>query len=681
MSRTHNTREILALAMVSVFAAIPASVASAADVKIPGALHIKPGKSVSFPFVLNDKGGKRWDIQTYGYIGQGTNNAMSYGNRLYVNGSSISFSGGRRSADGREIEIGPANYAGFRVSRRIRVFKEHDACRWLDIIENPSGAAKKVQLRYRTSINYGVRQVLASSGGGNFSAKDHAFITINSAGGNNIPHVLHVPCGPKSKLRPTMSRSSSSYVYMNWSISVPAHSAVVVCLFKSQGTQAQLTRRMKDWQSRPLLRDLPWSVRKLIVNMKSFGFDDEPLDVTREGMADRVELDNGDVLMGKLANPEYAIKTFYGDLTVPAKQVVGLVAQGKKAGRVLVALTDGQVVSGTLADPVIHLELPTGGTLNIPLDRTKQCGYRITDAKPEDIVMDEPLMVLRTGDRLAFIDEGLKLTLQSAHGSVDLPAGSILGVQLDLPDGGVHQVAFRNGSKLSGILGPDKLQVKLQLGPQVAVERQKVRRLVWSGETDECDGMTIVTLQNEDELIGRIDQKQLSIKHEFATEPVLVEPSNLLSIQFDPKRPGVAALKLWDGSTLRGRLAQDNLQFIVTPGGPTVSLDIARIVAIRSPMALPPKKLQAKIEKLIGRLGSEVFEERQEATAELIRIGGPARPLLKKRLNDPDPEIRQRVRDVLDRLGSNGATATPAPLTGGRQLFLGAQLRRDELVL
>ncbi len=669
MRRVCKALVLLVWCAVVVAVATPAAAQVTSSFRAPKDLHLKPGRSVSFPFVLTDKGGFRWDIQSGGYIGQGTNYALSNGNYLQVSGSTFNCGSGRRSADGKEIELGPWSRNGVRVWRRVRVLPDYNVCRWLDIFENPSDVAKTLQVQLRTSMNYGLRQMHTSSGTGSFGSKDWAFITVHSyTGTRNIPQLLHVPCGPKSKLRPTVQKSSQAYV--RWNLTIPPRKAFVLCHFQSQGSQDDLKKRMKEWQFRPLMKDLPWSVRKLIVNMRTFGFDREPLVIARTGLADRVELDNGDVLLGRVVNTQYKLTTFYGDFNIPAAKVTGLVAQGKGAARALVALSDGQVISGTLADPTLLFELPTGGTLRVPIDRVRQCGYQIGASKPEEVVMDSPLLVLRTGDRLAFEDQGLKLMMHSAHGPVNLPAGSLRGVQMDLPEGGIHQVTFRNGSKLSGILGPAVLAVKLQLGPQMTVQRQKVRRMVWPGDANESDGVTTVTLLNEDELFGRVDLKQLALHNEFSATPLQIDPTNVVSMTFDARRPGIAALRLWDGTVLRGRLAREELPFSIAVDGPRMTLDVARVVAIVSPMAMPPKELQKHIEELIGKLGSEILEDRQKAAADLVRIGTPAKPLLNERLNDPDPEIRQRVRDVMEELESGTVEPPPVrpqPMMWGRQ--------------
>jgi hypothetical protein len=53
------------------------------------------------------------------------------------------------------------------------------------------------------------------------------------------------------------------------------------------------------------------------------------------------------------------------------------------------------------------------------------------------------------------------------------------------------------------------------------------------------------------------------------------------------------------------------------------------------------------ISRLIGQLGSERFQERENATQELSRLGKSALPGLKKASNSPDAEVRRRAGQLI----------------------------------
>lgn len=61
-----------------------------------------------------------------------------------------------------------------------------------------------------------------------------------------------------------------------------------------------------------------------------------------------------------------------------------------------------------------------------------------------------------------------------------------------------------------------------------------------------------------------------------------------------------------------------------------------------------------RIEELIKRLAAEEFSVREKATKELAKIGKPAEPALRKALESEDPEVRQRVKRILESLKPSG---------------------------
>lgn len=80
----------------------------------------------------------------------------------------------------------------------------------------------------------------------------------------------------------------------------------------------------------------------------------------------------------------------------------------------------------------------------------------------------------------------------------------------------------------------------------------------------------------------------------------------------------------------------------------------------------PAEDLQAKIEKLVARLGAEVWKDRELATRELIKIGKPAIPALEKAAKSEDPEVRIRARGALDLIRGGEAGRAEAPEGEGK---------------
>lgn len=376
-----------------------------------------------------------------------------------------------------------------------------------------------------------------------------------------------------------------------------------------------------------------------------------PPHVRRVALADRIELNDGKALLGTVENERYTITSSVGKFEIPAGRVAAIAPVGKAGPDVWLMLADGQVLRGPLAEKVIRLELTTGSTLRIPLGRIRQLGYRITKDKPASPPPAGQMVLLRSGERLRWADAELKIPLQTGYGKIALPATSFLSVELS---GLRHRVRFTNGSMLSGTLAAEKLKLRLQLGREVAIARERIVRLVGSAKpVAPPPGAATVTMRNGDRLLGRVTDKTLTIRTELGD--AAMPPECVLTMTFDPA--GKLTARSWDGSVLTGKLAGKTVSFSFATGGPALKLPVAQIASITRPYALPPPQTVKKIEKLIALLGAAAYADREQAEKQLIRIGAAAKPILERHLKDTDPEVRLRIRRILEKL----APPKPAP--------------------
>ncbi len=619
-------------------------------------LHIPQGRRVNFTHTMTDGAGFRWDIQYYGTVGQGTNYAYSGGLYLQINGSNFSSNGrGWINAKGDEIEIGPYNRNNLKIYRRIKVYKDQGLARWLDIFENPTGQTINLKVRIYSNTNWTIGNKRYSSGKGQFTDKDFACITQTQGG--NAPAVLHYVCGKRSKLRPTVSIQNNQ-IYVNYSLTIPARSSVVLCYFESQNNSADtLAKLMKTMKPYKLLRDLSPSVLKMLINMpQSGGFGGIQLD--RNESSDFVKTTQGDPIYGQIENQSFVLDTLFGPMTLPAGQVVGMAAIPGQERHVRVLLTGGQIIAGAMSKgDKLKLKMPAGGDLAVPFKDVRKCAYRISPDKPEEDSVVRPMMVLRTGDRVAFKGSAIALRLRTRLGTIELKPADLLSITMDNPSNGIHRVTFLNGSHLGGFLEPENIPLTLKLGPKLMVPRNLISHVHFAPEEKTDNTLDSVTLSNGDELFGHLVSKTLVVQTQYGE--VKLKPENIKGIALSPSHLGRVAMLLWDGSVLRGQCQQEVLSFKIDPG-PPIDLHIGQCVQIRRNQALPPKDIREKLLKFVGQLGAESYKDRQAASAELVKMGKGIVPLLQQHLSASDPEVRQRLEDIIEKLGGQDKSTTPA---------------------
>ena len=646
--------------------------APAVDPKLPG-LHVPSGRMTGFNIYLNDGNGLRWDLDYRLSVRRGNNYAYNSGMRCRLKGQEVHTPQhmGWMNATGNEIEIGPWSQAhGVHVYRRCKVYNDRGLARWMDIFVNPGSKAKTFPVNIYTNTRETIQSTLTSSGKAKLGKSDWAFITTPA---NNRSSLLHIVGVPGARLRPTVTVTGNT-ISVTYNITVPAGGTAILCYFESQSrsnSTDELKKLMKNFDFKKAMADVSPQVQKLILNFRR-GFSLGEISLDRSGTADTVILanENGDPIYGNIANKEFTIKAFYGEMTLPAEQIVGFAVAPEQPEKVWAVLVGGQVVSGKLTSGPVKLTIPTGGELDIPFSRLSQCSFRITKDKPDDDDPTGPLLLLRSGDRLAFDPAELKCTFATRHGEIPLSGKDLLEISLTHAEGGVHRATFLNGSTLAGLLGPDRIVLPTSLGPKLDISRDMIMLLRFAVEPKEDATLARVKLSNDDELFGALADEAFGVMTEFGE--IKIKPNNITSMTFDPKDPSRVIVQLWDKSTLRGRLAQKTLRFTITPG-PALDLHVGQIKALACSEATPPEAIVKQVAKHIAALSAANFKDREEAQAALIRMGKSIVPLLKKHLKDNDPEVRQRVGAILDALGSDTTPAPPAQPRPGVRWEIGCK--------
>jgi len=552
-------------------------------------IHIASGKTTSFTWALSDAQGYRWDITGDGRVNYGTNNAYDAGMRLRISGSYFSsFSTGRLSKDGKEVEVGPWKTSNLSISRRVFINTQAGYCRWIDIFENPTGQEVSVSLSYYSNMGESTYQTHTTKGAAAVTGKDWGVVTCGSSSSSSRPAVVHVFASAGSKVKPAFQFTrGSDALYYRITLKVPPKRAVALCLFEAQRRPYSAAQKfLKDFKPDREMALVPAALRDIVVNMTGGSLTLGGIDLQRSTKADIMILSTGDEMLGTVANASYAVTTAFGDVTIPAGDALGLVSVPNKAGSVRMILKDGQVVAGQLTNGPVVIKLSGGTELKIPAKGIRQMGYRITPARPAAVASRDALICLRRGERLAF-DQGVTFPFLTVHGTLSLRPADLTTIRFDTVEGGLHQVVFRNGSTVAGLLVSQRLALKLKLGLPLDVPRQEVERLYFATVPAKTTGLARLALRNGDVLHGRFADKQWVIQGKFGQ--VARPPADVSKGSFSAEAFGQAALVLRDGTKLSGKFSGNYLSFQIAPG-PTVKVFIGHIDTLTG--GAPPASTQ-----------------------------------------------------------------------------------------
>ena len=565
-----------------------ASYAAGAD----DGIHITNGRSQSLNWQVSDGAGYTWDISQYGAVSNGTNNAYSGGMRLLISGSQWSYSGtGMLRADGREIEIGPWTSGSLRVWRRIYVDPEIGYCRWIDIYENTESTEQNVPLQYHSCLGRSVRSVYTTAGGSSVTDKDWGVVTTYATQDSPYPDVVHIYASKDSKLKPRFQwTANNNNVYYQMIVKVPAKGAVAVCLFEAQRRPySQAQKLVKEFRVDKELRKVPGPLRQIIVNMGGPAMVLGTLELPRNDQHDLVTKSNGDELLGAIQNARYVLEaTSIGRLELPAERVVGFSVPEPESGYVQIGLADGQVVAGKLLSGPIKLKKSDGNEVSLALDAIRTAAYKVSSDRPAQIGVNEPMVVLRGGQRVFFSDEGVELAFHTEYGNLKLKCSDLAAVYFDSPEGGLHRAVFSNGSVLSGLLSAEELKLQLELQKTLTARTSAVERISFAPRQGEAGPLAELKLRNDDVLLGRLADESLSVETSEGKESK--DPGDIAEIVFQPDvSPLAVTISLHDGSKSKGRLTSETIRFQIAPG-PVVPVFVGHIVKITCPKGSMLKK-------------------------------------------------------------------------------------------
>jgi hypothetical protein len=597
--------------------------------------------------VFTDGNGYRWDIEYDGGVEDGTNYIYDDAMLLqFPNAGQFYCQSAWIDEDGDEVELGPFNAGALKVYRRVRVYQDRPLARWLDIFVNETDQdiTQQVMIRMETNNNIQSR----STTNGNQTWEDEDWYLFTTTTNSNQPKLLHIVCGAEdAPQRPSVDYSGSYVNYIRYNLTIPAHQAVVLCHFESQSTSpADHQAVIDNFNISELLSDLPGSVRRLVVNFQVRGMWSD-INLARSDKADVVVLANGDEIFGTVQNPQFDLTAFFGNVTVPAEKLVGMAMRGGAGGLATVALADGQILCGRVEPDHLNVTLSTGGELQIPLQRVDQWSFKISDTRPTEVEFTGPVALLRTGDRVSFDPAGTQLQLFTAYGNVPVRGQDLLEVRFDNSDHAIHQVLFANGSIVAGILEPRQLQIKLALGPEVSIQRDMIHLLVFAEDGVKNPLLTTIDMANGDVLLGKLTTEQFDLAGDYGDQTLA--PANLSDITFADNHPGRAALHLWDGTLLRGQIRQQTFGFKIVPG-PELQLPVSQIQSVRRTAPMAPQEIADQVEDLVVQLGAESYQDREQAQAALIEMGSTILPLLRERRDHDDPEVRERLQQVIQQL-------------------------------
>ena len=607
---------------------------------------------VNLPYMMQDSSGNNWRIYQGGWFQQNNNMPLySQGAMLTVNGQAANVVANQAKLDPKTGELIFENMTanGCTITRRILVDKAAGYIRYIDIFKNTQNAPQTLQVMIQSTCNYGINT------GSNIPdprKKDQSLGWVGQTGANQS--IVEMFAGKGAKIAPQVTwPQGNNQIQATVALALaPGKQAAIMHLHTVSPTQDTGTKFITDLKEAPLLKEIPSPVRKLIVNFRAGQDFIGDIEILRGDLLDVVELRSGDDFKGTLKEQSFDLQTFYGNVTLPVDKVVGIINIGQFRPRQLLITGDGQIIDGRLKKQTLDLEMSSGQLTQIPLSQIARAGYRKRAGEPEEWTFDKPMVLMRSGERVAVQMPTEPIEVVTRYGKLSLKPEQVAAVQLQNDDNNVHQIELTDGSRFAGLLTADSFQMKLNTtGAEQAVKFpvSAMARLQLTPKVKDADDTTpTIHLSNDDQMNGTL-AGQLKLDTAFDTITVNAPEMRSLAHSVDGGAADVQ-VSLWDGTTLSGQLENQDVTCQLI-GGVSMQVPVALLQQYTQPQPQPSATMIEQIKNVVEKdLTSEDWHVRDHARAQLLSMGPAVASVLKQMRENQPPEAQKSIDVILGEL-------------------------------
>jgi hypothetical protein len=533
-------------------------------------------ENVSFPINTSDSNGNQWMIYQGGMLRQMSNTPQgnyqiySQGAMLTIDGAQVSM-GNKSETDGKTGEVlisGNAGNAGVTVVRHILVNKEEGYVRYIDVLKNTQSQEKQVSVMLRSTFNYGISNARTIE---DPRQKDQNIAWVAQVPVGIPQAIMEMYGGKGAKIVPAINNPpGNNYVQATMRVKIPAGKEVAFMhLHSVMSSENDASKFVLDMKEAKLMAAIPEPLRKLIVNFKNTSDLFGNYELLRGDMFDVVELRGGDQIRGNLQEPAYVLDTFYGKITLPVEKVIGLINVGAFRPRQLVVLRDGEVFGGRMDQDGIRIQLSSGQTTKIPLGQINRIGYRKQPNEPQASKFTKPIVMLRSGDRVAVELPTDLINVATRYGELHLPASSIAAIAFQNEDNGVHTMYLTDGSHFACLAMGDTFAMKLVdagNGQVVKFPATAISRMQFTPGMPEVDEDSVATLRlaTGDLLVGALEG---TLKLDTAFDTLAIDARQIKSLSHTICSTSDVEVELWDETCVSGRLQEQELTCRLNSGG------------------------------------------------------------------------------------------------------------------
>jgi len=624
-----------------------------------------------------DSMGFRWDVNQYGMINDGSNDAFDGGLSLRIGNTQFQSTQRLMAAANNEFVLN-GRLGTFQVTRRVKIDRQRSFARYIESFTNPGSTTQTINFKIYTDLGTTPQSWATNTGrlpAGVLTKKENS-IACYQQPNSSRPSVVMYFGNARSKVKPTVSKSGDD-VSVNVSLQVGPGKTVSYLHAVAQRRLAgplstkQMDALIKPLEKRDFLKDVPTGLRRTIVNYGTVLFGGAlgeagllKLNIAsalqvQPGSNDILAIGENSRLQGSASCDGLKINTKFGVHEIAFDDVAALAGKQWTGDKDQVFLRDGQVLTGDLAATGLKFSTVVGSSTDLSIDSLDRLVMRRTREPIEPV--GDLYVVTFDGDRVAVsYPQETRVPLLTMWGVLKVRLDEIAWVVPSDADVPGFQVRLKNGSRFFAYVKDTVLPLDSPVTGKLDISSSELRGFVASEfadgrEDDESlHARPRVVLRGGQVLVGRFAEDAVDVQTEG--QALLIPRDEIRTLQrrependLLPNPEPLFVAFLWSGDVIAGNLRER--MFAVQVDDQICTVPLRDLVEMHIPVPKLTVDGRTKILDLIDKLGEEDWRMRNAATRQLAEAGYLAVPLLRDASKtSPDPEVRRRSRLLVEQL-------------------------------
>ncbi len=262
-------------------------------------------------------------------------------------------------------------------------------------------------------------------------------------------------------------------------------------------------------------------------------------DLQRLYNKDILVLTNGDKLTGRLITPELIIQTAYAKIAVPTDLIAGVDLDYRARKFESVYTVNNNRFSGFVINPNFTFELDGGTEIIIRKEKALKVIKGITENERDGIPQTQ-FVLLSNGDFFSGLVQHEQFMIKTSYATIPMDIGNLSSLTFLNGDSPITKVEMLNGDKLQGNLLDDDITIKLDIGVEMTIYKNRIFKLfcrngyvpdlnifnyfegVMKLEDKPIYGLTLVNLQGKGSLVTKIGEDTPAEKAGIKANDVIV---------------------------------------------------------------------------------------------------------------------------------------------------------------